>query len=151
MTTEFSFNLSTPLKDVVSLKLYSFQIPVTWYTISNAYGSNFFYLKGNSPGIINNLTQEMIFDISAGNYDAQGLVDTINSTIQKKKAIYSDVDFGTTALTYNKYTGLCSTNINVTKTYNENSYYLQFSNFITPNNVSDLSRVYSIPSFLGFF
>jgi hypothetical protein len=150
MTTEFSFNLSTPLKDVVSLKLYSFQIPVTWYTISNAYGSNFFYLKGNSPGLINNSTQDMIFDISAGNYDAQGLVDTINSTIQKKKAIYSDVDFGTTALTYNKYTGLCRTNVNVTKTYNENSYYLQFSNFTTPNYISDLDRVFSIPSFLGF-
>ena len=39
--TEFTFDLSEPLKDVVSLKLYSVQIPFTWYTISKTYGSNF--------------------------------------------------------------------------------------------------------------
>jgi len=41
-STDFTFNLSDPLKDVVSLKLYSIQIPYTWYTINNNFGSNFF-------------------------------------------------------------------------------------------------------------
>ena len=49
--TDFTTNLSTPLKDVSKLKLYSVQIPYSWYTISKAYGANFFYLIGNTPGI----------------------------------------------------------------------------------------------------
>jgi hypothetical protein len=53
MSTNFTFSLSEQLKDVVSLSLYSVQIPVTWYTIAKSYGSNVFYLKGNSPGINN--------------------------------------------------------------------------------------------------
>ena len=53
LSTEFTFDLSDPLKDVVSLKLYSVQIPYTWYTINNDFGSNFFIIKGNSPGIDN--------------------------------------------------------------------------------------------------
>jgi hypothetical protein len=53
LSTDFNFNLSEPLRDVVSLKLESIQIPVTWYTISKSFGSNFFYLKGNLEGIDN--------------------------------------------------------------------------------------------------
>ena len=51
--TNFTMNLSTPIIDVISMKLYSVQIPYTWYTINNNFGSNFIFLKGNSPGINN--------------------------------------------------------------------------------------------------
>lgn len=40
-STNFTFNLSDTLVDVVSLKLHSVQIPYTWYTISNEFGSIF--------------------------------------------------------------------------------------------------------------
>ena len=149
MPTNFSFNLSSPLKDVVSLKLYSVQIPYTWYTISKSFGSNFFYLKGNVPGLENNMNQYMIFDISSGNYNAQELVTAINNTIIKKKSIYSDVSFGSTNISYNQNTSLATFNIDVTKQFSENSYYLQFENFTSPNDY-DSSRNQSIPSFLGF-
>ena len=49
LTTNFSFDLSEPLKDVLSLKLYSIQIPYTWYIINKNYGANFFYIKTNNP------------------------------------------------------------------------------------------------------
>ena len=62
-STEFTFNLSEPLKDVVSLKLYSIQIPYTWYTIGKSYGSNFFYLKGKTDGITNE-THDIQIEIS---------------------------------------------------------------------------------------
>jgi hypothetical protein len=42
-STNFTFNLSEPLRDVVSLKLYSIQVPQTWYTVATSYGCNFFY------------------------------------------------------------------------------------------------------------
>jgi hypothetical protein len=150
LSTEFNFNLSTPLKDVVSLKLYSVQIPYTWYTINQSYGSNFFYLKGNTPGIFNNSNQFMKFDILPGNYSPQELVTAINnSMINKSKTIYSDVSFGNTSLKYNSNTSLATFNIDIKKQYNENSYYLKFENFTTPNT-TDLSRNISIPAFLGF-
>jgi len=149
LTTDFAFNLSTPLKDVVSLKLYSVHIPYTWYTISKSYGSNFFYLKGNVPGIINNPSQNIMIDISAGNYTPQELVTSINNSITLKKQVYSDVNFGNTNISYNSNTSLATINIDITKQFNENSYYLQFENFTSPVN-GDTSRNLSIPSFLGF-
>jgi hypothetical protein len=164
MPTDFGFNLSTPLKDVVSLKLYSVHIPFTWYTISKSYGSNFFYFKGNSPGILNNPGQDIKIDISAGNYSASELVtavnDSINGNMSKniigKKDIYSDVSFGNTTMIYNNNTSLATFNIDITKQYSENSYYLYFEKFTTPNKIdytgiiNDLSRNDSITSFLGF-
>ena len=53
LSTDFTFDLSDPLKDVVNLKLYSVQIPLTWYVINSNYGSNFLFIKGSSPGINN--------------------------------------------------------------------------------------------------
>jgi len=150
LSTEFTFNLSTPLKDVVSLKLYSIQIPYTWYTINKSYGSNFFYLKGNTPGILNNPNQYMYFDILPGNYSPQELITAINNSItSKSKTIYTDVSFGNTNISYNSNTSLATFNIDIKKQYNQNSYYLKFENFSTPN-INDSSRNISIPSFLGF-
>ncbi len=154
-STDFTFNLSDPLKDVVSLKLYSIQIPYTWYTINNNFGSNFFYIKGTSPGI-NDGTYDYKIDISAGNYSPANLVTAINDTIQKTKAIYPDVSFGDTNISYNENTCLSTIKMDMTKIYNETSYYLYFPSWSNPNNsstVNDVANYYrkqSIPGFLGF-
>jgi hypothetical protein len=92
----------------------------------------------------------MKFDILPGNYSPQELVTTLNnSIINKSKTIYSDVSFGNTSLKYNSNTSLATFNIDIKKQYNENSYYLKFEKFTTPNT-NDLSRNISIPAFLGF-
>ena len=65
-STSFVVNLSEPLKDVVSLKLYSVQIPNTWYTIGKSFGSNLVYIKGRTPGIDND-THDIKLEIEAGN------------------------------------------------------------------------------------
>jgi len=154
-STDFTFNLSDLLKDVVSLKLYSIQIPYTWYTINNNFGSNFFYIKGTSPGI-NDGTYDYKIDISAGNYSPANLVTAINDTIQKTKAIYPDVSFGDTNISYNENTCLSTIKMDITKIYNETSYYLYFPSWSNPNNsstvnsVSNYYRKQSIPGFLGF-
>ena len=154
-STDFTFNLSDPLKDVVSLKLYSIQIPYTWYTINNNFGSNFFYIKGTSPGI-NDGTYDYQIDISAGNYSPANLVTAINETIQKTKLIYTDVSFGDTKISYNENTCLSTLKMDITKIYNETSYYLSFPTWSNPNNssivnsISNYYRKQSIPGFLGF-
>lgn len=148
LSTEFTFNLSDPLKDVVSLKLYSVQIPYTWYTINNNFGSNFFVLKGNVDGIDNG-NHDYQIDISAGNYSPQELTDTINESMRNIRNVYTDVSFGSTNISYNRFNSLISMNFDIYKQYNETSYYLQFPSWSSPEVEAD-NRLDTIPSFLGF-
>jgi hypothetical protein len=141
MTTDFTFNLSDPLKDVVALKLYSIQIPYTWYTISTSYGSNFFYLKGNSPGIDNGNYDYQIA-IPAGNYSPSELVTALNASIKNTTTQNTDVSFGTTGLAYNSNTSLITMSIDVTKQYNETAYELQFPSLEVANYLGFVNQTY---------
>ena len=147
LATDFTFNLSDPLRDVLSLKLYSVQIPYSWYTISNQYGSNFFYLKGNSDGI-NNGSHDYQIKIDAGNYTQDLLMKAINKSIQDVVSKNTDVDFGNTTINYNLSTQLATFNLDITKLYNESNYYLYFPNWTTP--INEILRNDSIPGFLGY-
>lgn len=147
LATDFTFNLSDPLRDVLSLKLYSVQIPYSWYTISKQYGSNFFYLKGNSDGI-NNGSHDYQIKIDAGNYTQTLLVQAINASIQDVVSKNTNVDFGNTAISYNLSTQLATFNLDITKLYNESNYYLYFPNWTTPTDT--VLRNDSIPGFLGY-
>jgi len=150
LSTEFTFNLSDPLKDVVSMKLYSVQIPYTWYTINNNFGSNFFYLKGNSNGI-NNGNHDYIIDISAGNYSPTELATAVNNRITKLKTGVTDVSFGNTNIYYDQYTSLSKIKVDIVKQYTETSYYLKFPYWTNSNdNTQSGPRYKSIPAFLGF-
>lgn len=141
MTTDFTFNLSDPLKDVVSLKLYSIQVPYTWYTISASYGSNFFYLKGNSPGIDKGNYDYQIA-IPAGNYSPSELVTALNNSIKNMATQNTDVSFGKTELTYNSNTSLITISIDITKQYNETAYALQFPSLEVANYLGFVNQTY---------
>lgn len=147
LATDFTFNLSDPLKDVLSLKLYSVQIPYTWYTISKQYGSNFFYLKGNSPGIDNG-DHDYQIKINAGNYTPGNLIDAINTSIKDVASTYTDASFGTTTVIYNSFTSASTVTVDITKIYNESRYYLYFPTWTTPNDT--ILRKETIPGFLGY-
>lgn len=148
LTTDFAFDLSEPLKDVVSMKLYSFQIPYTWYTIGKSFGCNFFYFKGSSPGI-NNGNHDIEIKISPGNYSPVELTNAVSNAIKQSYTIYTDVSFATTDITYNQNTSLSTFTIDLKNQFNENGYYLNFPYFTTPYKF-DASRNDSIPTFFGF-
>jgi hypothetical protein len=125
-TTEFTFNLSEPLKDVVSLKLYSVQIPFTWYTINGSFGGNFFYIKGDAEGI-NNGTHDYQVIVASGNYSASKLVDALQADILRLPSKYNyDVSFGTTAISYGESTVKTTLLIDIKETYGETNYYFDF-------------------------
>lgn len=150
LTTDFTFNLSETLKDVVSLKLYSIQIPYTWYTINNYYGSNFFYIKGNQVG---NINDTYIIDISSGNYDPNGIVTTLQSSIDNIKSSNLDVSFGNTSITYNPYNSKVTLNVDIQKKYNEADYELQFPYITSPLSQQTLESypiTQSLAGYLGF-
>lgn len=141
LTTSFSFDLSEPLKNVVSLKLYSVQIPYTWYTIPQSYGSNFFYLKGNTVGI-NDGNHDYKIQIPAGNYTPFELETKINERfcdisnntptqmltydIEGLKSA-SDVIFNQNKIiSYNSNTSKMTMNLDLQKVYTESYYNITF-------------------------
>lgn len=147
-TTSFSFDLSEPLRDVVSLKLYSIQIPYTWYTVAKSYGSNFFYIRGNSPGISN---AKYKIEIQPGNYDQTTLPIALNKAFQDiSNNGASDINFnGLPLITYNSVTAKTTIQLNLQNTFNESYYDINFPYFTYPNNINQ-SITKSIPGFLGF-
>ena len=147
ISSEFTFNLSEPLKDVVSLKLYSIQIPYTWYTIGKSYGSNFFYFKGTADGITDE-THDIQININAGNYTPTQLIESVNLSIQDTNNSIA-ANISNTNIDYNSNTSLSTFNVDITNNYNESSYYLKYSSWESPYQ-SDASRNNSIPAYLGF-
>lgn len=154
LPTEFTFDLADPLKDVVSLSLYSIQIPYTWYTIAKSYGSNFFYIKGSSPGI-NNGNHDIQIAINPGNYEPAQLVEEVKNSIKNNYSLYTDISFGSTSIGYNAGNSRSYMEIGITKQYGENSYHLNFPDWTTPNLYDDsgfddvIRARNSIPAFLG--
>jgi hypothetical protein len=159
MSTEFTFNLSEPLKDVISLKLYSVQIPYTWYTIGKAYGNNFFFFKGRTPGIDTGV-HDLQIEINPGNYKPAELISEVNDRINiireqgvtniSEGLIYPiDVSMGLTGLSYNKYTSLTSMTVDLNKSYNESSYSIEFPEWSSVYEPYDSTIMQTIPYFLG--
>jgi hypothetical protein len=75
ISTDYTLDLSDPLTDVLSLRLYSIQIPYTWYTIDYQYGNTCFW--------ITNLGQSFKISISPGNYNNIEFIEELNSKIQE--------------------------------------------------------------------
>ena len=133
LSTSFTFNLSEPLRDVLSLSLYSIHIPYTWYTISKTYGANFIYLKAKPKGL-NNGDFDYKIEIDPGNYSASTLIEALNTSITNLTTTYTDVSFGTTKFSYDTQKSITSFNVDITNIYNENNYKMVFSDLTTANN-----------------
>lgn len=67
-STDYTCDLSDPLTNVLSMRLYSFQIPYTWYAIDYNYGNTSLWIS-NSDGTIN--TQVAV---TPGNYSPSDFV-----------------------------------------------------------------------------
>ena len=60
LSTDYTLDLSDPLTNVLNLRLYSFQIPFTWYTIDYSYGNTCFW--------VTNASQTFQINLEPGNY-----------------------------------------------------------------------------------
>lgn len=68
-STDFMVNFNEPLTNVLSMRLYSYEIPVHWYIFSPKYGTTKFLLDAS------------MVEIPAGNYSINELVSTISSNL----------------------------------------------------------------------
>ena len=91
--TDYTLDLSAPLKNVLSLRLYSIQIPFSWYIIDEQYNNNVFWVSRSS------LTTIQIV-LPSGNYTPTTFVATLNATI--RTAI---TDISGTPVSYSESTG----------------------------------------------
>ena len=153
VTTNFSFDLSEPLRDVLSLKLYSIQIPYTWYIINKNYGANFFYLKTNNTKISDG-NHDMKISIPIGNYGANDLISAINTSFQTAINTYplNDIQFsGNSIVSYNSFNSKTTFQLDFKNTYNEAYYKIDFS-YVMPSAppIQDNLRTTNIASYLGF-
>ena len=75
--SDFTFNVSDTMYDVLSLSLYSYSIPYTWYNIDETYGNDRF-------NIYDKTTEELKqIIITSGNYTPPELVQEIQTQINK--------------------------------------------------------------------
>lgn len=76
--TDFTLDLSEPLNNVISIKLYSIQIPTTWYTFDTTLGNTCFEFDGTQ------------YRIPSGNYTQAQLITTIDSLTSSDLALSFD-------------------------------------------------------------
>lgn len=73
---DFQIVIPTEIKNVVSMRLASIEIPNAWYLFSNLKKNNEFEVEINNNGIIT----QYVIKVPEGNYDDQTLPDYLNST-----------------------------------------------------------------------
>jgi hypothetical protein len=72
-STDYTCDLSDTIKNALSIYLYSYQIPFSWYAIDSAYGNTCFWIYDSSS---NNTVS---ISVPSGNYSQLGFRDTLNA------------------------------------------------------------------------
>lgn len=68
-STGYIVNFTQTLKNVLCLKLYSIQVPYTWYTFDENLGNNFFLMGGDR------------IELPSGNYTSEELTNKLNTLV----------------------------------------------------------------------
>jgi hypothetical protein len=74
-STDYTLDLSDTLKDALSLRVFSYQIPFSWYTIDVAYGNTCLWIRDVS----NNITNTVVVSVTPGNYNASQFVTDLSN------------------------------------------------------------------------
>ena len=101
-STDYTLDLSEPLLNVLSLSLYSFQIPYTWYSIDvgyNCFWISFIDSSGNTQQTLNVV-------VPPGNYTSTTFISALNASISA-----TGLTFPVTPASYNNANGLITLNL----------------------------------------
>lgn len=74
--SDYTLDLSDPLTNVLNMKLFSFQIPFTWYTIDDVYGNTCFWITDETYGYNIPIT------IDPGNYTNEQFINALNQAFK---------------------------------------------------------------------
>lgn len=73
-STDYTLDLSDTLKNALSLRLYSYQIPFSWYAIDTAYGNTCFWIVDSTSGV------SIPVSVPSGNYTPTDFVTQLNKS-----------------------------------------------------------------------
>jgi hypothetical protein len=76
-STDYTLDLSDTLKNALNLRLYSYQIPFSWYAIDTAYGNTCFWIVDSSANL------SIPISIPSGNYTQTDFVSQLNISFKK--------------------------------------------------------------------
>jgi len=79
-STDFTFRLKNPMKNIISLRISGIEFPNTYYTFSKARQNTSFtlyYIKSNTDTTL----YQQIITIDEGNYSPEELLDTLNTIL----------------------------------------------------------------------
>jgi hypothetical protein len=71
-STDYTCDLSDTIKNALSLMLYSYQIPFSWYAIDKAYGNTCFWISHNNINVP--------VSVPSGNYDQTNFINQLNTS-----------------------------------------------------------------------
>jgi len=85
--TDFSLTLPIRVKNIVSMRIASIEIPISWYVVSKNLGNSFFKIEWDYNSLTNSFEKEGVVQIPDGNYEpfwqaateATDIASTINS------------------------------------------------------------------------
>jgi hypothetical protein len=75
-STDYTCDLSDTLKNALSISLYSYQIPFSWYAIDSAYGNTCFWI------VDSNTNNAIPISVPSGNYSQIGFQTQLNASFQ---------------------------------------------------------------------
>ena len=101
-STDFTLDLSDPLTDTLSLKMYSYEIPYSWYVVDKNMGTSFFWVKDLSPGTSGTVYSIAIND---GNYTKPELVNAIQYKLDTLLNTNPPFSGNPLDISYNPYNG----------------------------------------------
>jgi hypothetical protein len=84
-SSDFIVQLPLKLSKVVSMQLSSIEFPISFYGISASYGNNFLNISLDyivPPDITSVISENRIYTIPDGNYNATDLINMLNSLLQ---------------------------------------------------------------------
>ena len=144
MPTNFTFNLSTTVKNVISMSLDVITIPMSYYNVTR--DSNTFSIIETDG----NYNDKFTITISEGYYNNTSLITAIQQEISKLGETYTDVTFGNTDILYDSLTERVSIIVDINKHYGENVYKMEYKPVSVVNSSTNTQINDSIFSFLGF-
>ena len=144
LSTNFTFNLSTTVKNIVSMTLDTITIPASYYNIK---------MDSNTFSIIEtdgNYNDKFMITIPKGHYNNTNLIATIQQEFLKLNETYTDVTFGNTGISYDSLTEKVTITVDINKHYGENVYKMIYKPVSVVNSSTNTQINDSIFNFLGF-
>ena len=99
-STEYTCDLSDTLKNALSLSLYSYQIPFSWYTIDKAYGNTCFWIVDSSAN------KTIPVSVPSGNYSQTDFVTQLNASFTDAGFTFNSPALYTSPVYYNANSGI---------------------------------------------